>query len=263
MAPQAIEAQRRAVDLRPQEPRYRNNLAALLVEVGRPQEAFAQLRAIYDEPVAHYNLAFLLNKRGIKPAALQEFAIALQLNPNMVAARSWVERLSREMNASNTALGPAAPQMQPQAPMMVPPPAQSNYPGPNFQPGPNGMMPQQRPNPAAPQFAMAPAQAQAAPPERHQFVRQPGPIEDEPPAYPPRQVQPSTTAPAPPAREVPLVATRPAAAPQALPRALPPAAESTPARPMPAAPVPADAAEVAPNPPQRGEVAPDPPSYQR
>ena len=96
MVPEAIEAAQRAVDLRPREPRYRNNLAALLVEAGMPQEAFKQLREVYDEPVAHYDLGFLLNKRGMKAAALQEFTIALQLSPRMASARQWVERLSRE-----------------------------------------------------------------------------------------------------------------------------------------------------------------------
>jgi Tfp pilus assembly protein PilF len=96
MVREAIEAGQRAAELRPREPRYRNNLAALLVEAGLPQEAYKQLREVYDEPVAHYNLGFLLNKRGLKPAALQEFTIALQLSPGMALARQWVERLTRE-----------------------------------------------------------------------------------------------------------------------------------------------------------------------
>ena len=90
MVREAIEAAQRAVELRPREPRYRNNLAAILVEAGMPQEAFKQLREIYDEPVAHYDLGFLLNKRGMKAAALQEFTIALRLSPGMTLARQWV-----------------------------------------------------------------------------------------------------------------------------------------------------------------------------
>ncbi|MEI8372486.1 MAG: tetratricopeptide repeat protein [Planctomycetota bacterium] len=96
MVREAIEAGQRAVALSPREPRYRNNLAALLVEAGMPQEAFKQLREVYDEPVSHYNLGFLLNKRGIKAAALQEFTIALRLSPGMTLARQWVERLSQQ-----------------------------------------------------------------------------------------------------------------------------------------------------------------------
>ena len=46
--------------------------------------------------MAHYDLGFLLNKRGMKDAALQEFSLALQLRPGMVLARQWVERLTQE-----------------------------------------------------------------------------------------------------------------------------------------------------------------------
>ena len=83
---EAIEAGRRAVELRPREPRFRNNLAAVFVEAGLPQEAFKQLREVYDEPVAHYDLGFLLNRRGLKAAALQEYTIALSPNPGMALA---------------------------------------------------------------------------------------------------------------------------------------------------------------------------------
>jgi tetratricopeptide (TPR) repeat protein len=113
MLREAIESGQHAVELSPREPRYRNNLAAILVEAGYPQEAFKQLRAVYDEPIAHYDLGFLLNKRGIKAAALQEFTIALQLNPGMTLARQWVERLSRERaEGSHTIVGTLPPQGQ-------------------------------------------------------------------------------------------------------------------------------------------------------
>ena len=120
MLPQAIEAGRHAVELRPLEPRYRNNLAALLVEAGQFQDAFRQLRAAYDEPVAHYNLGFLLNKRGLKPAALQEFSIALQLSPGMAPARQWVEKLSRERAEHEATAMSTAPLQGPPA-MAAPP----------------------------------------------------------------------------------------------------------------------------------------------
>ena len=110
MVREAIEAGQRAVALSPREPRYRNNLAALLVEAGMPQEAFKQLREVYDEPVSHYNLGFLLNKRGIKAAAIQEFTIALRLSPRMTLARQWVERLSQQRAESSPAQQAQYPQ---------------------------------------------------------------------------------------------------------------------------------------------------------
>ena len=94
MLREAIGAQDRAIQLRPAEPRYRNNMAMLLVEAGRPQEAYFHLRAVYDDAVAHYNLGFLLNKKGQAQAAAQEFTVALRLNPDMAPARQWLNRLA-------------------------------------------------------------------------------------------------------------------------------------------------------------------------
>ncbi len=127
MTREAIEAARHAVNLRPMEPRYRNNLAALLVEAGQFREAFGQLRAVYDEPVAHYDLGFLLNKRGLKPAALQEFSIALQMSPGMVLARQWVERLSRECAEPQATAMSTAPLQRPPAFAAPPPMYQRDY----------------------------------------------------------------------------------------------------------------------------------------
>jgi tetratricopeptide (TPR) repeat protein len=94
MLREAIGAADRAVQLRPYEPRYRNNMAMLLVEVGRPQEAFFQLHAVYDEAVAHYNLGYLLTKKGQTQAAAQEFAVALRINPALLPAHQWLDRLA-------------------------------------------------------------------------------------------------------------------------------------------------------------------------
>ncbi len=159
MVREAIDAARHAVDLRPHEPRYRNNLAALLVEAGLPQEAFRQLRAVYDEPVAHYNLGFLLNKRGLKPAALQEFSIALQMSPGMGLARQWVERLSKE-RAEHEATAMSVMPQRPATVMVAPGPS---YPR-DYVPAMTAPQPPQYIAP--PQYrtsGSAPAQAQSPP----------------------------------------------------------------------------------------------------
>jgi tetratricopeptide (TPR) repeat protein len=169
MVPQAIESARHAVDLRPHEARYRNNLAALYVEAGQPQEAFKQLRAVYEEPVAHYNLGFLLNKRGLKPAALQEFSIALQMSPGMGLARQWVERLSREQSERQATAMSVTPQRSP-AMMAAPAPYYQR----NYAPAP--MAPQPPQYIAPPQYrasGSAPAPAQY-PPAVPQYQASPG-----------------------------------------------------------------------------------------
>jgi Tfp pilus assembly protein PilF len=225
MVPEAIEAARHAVDLHPQEPRYRNNLAALLVEAGQPQEAFKQLRAVYDEPIAHYNLGFLFNKRGLKPAALQEFTTALQMSPGMGLARQWVERLSRERAEHETTAMNTMPQ-RPAAIDMRAPAYPQNY-------APPAMIAPQPPQYAPPQYRVAgPAPALAPYPTAQQ--------------YPPQQYQPpQTQAP----NSVPLTASR---APDM--RMLPPDPDSGSLRRLPPVNGPSrdvpDSDQIAPNPPE-------------
>ncbi|MGO9115541.1 MAG: tetratricopeptide repeat protein [Thermoguttaceae bacterium] len=181
----AIEAARHAVDLRPSEPRYRNNLAALLVEAGSPQEAFKQLRAVYDEPIAHYDLGFLLNKRGLKAAALQEFTIALTLSPGMTLARQWVERLSRERGESSPTTIGMMP-LRGQFPAGVAPNPISQHEG-----VPSMPMAPSPPQFAAPPQYVAPPQYpnQAPPPAQVQYPAQtPAPGQMQYPAGPPQYV---------------------------------------------------------------------------
>jgi Tfp pilus assembly protein PilF len=229
MVPEAIEAARKAVELRPHEARYRNNLAALLVEAGQTQEAFKQLRAVYEEPVAHYDLGFLLNKRGLKPAALQEFTIALQMSPGMGLARQWVERLSR---------------------------AQSEHEAPAM-----GAMPQQRPGvtvgPAYPrEFVPAmnvPQSPQYMPPPQNRMADSaPVPPQYPSPQPPPAQPRYQSPSPAAPANTVPLTAARDPSV-----RVVVPEAETGSIRRLP--PVNAPASNI----PGYDQVAPDPPEVRR
>jgi len=82
-----------AIQLQPKNQKYRNNMAQLLVTMGRPTEAFAQLSAVHRPAVAHYNLGYLLEKQGQSQAATEQFAIALQTDSSLVAARRGLERL--------------------------------------------------------------------------------------------------------------------------------------------------------------------------
>ena len=136
MLQEAVGAMERAIQARPKAPKYRNNMATLLVEMGRPQDAFVQLRAVNDEAVAHYNLGFLLHKKGQTQAAAQEFALALRANPNLAQARQMLDLINNQQ-----ARGPARPDARlaarPTAPPShsAPPPApNSPYPAGNPQP---------------------------------------------------------------------------------------------------------------------------------
>ncbi len=94
--PEAYSAIAKAVALRPSHALYRNNLASVLVEQGRIDEAFAQLAAVHGPAVAHYNLGYMLQRRGSKALAIQQFELALAADPSLDAAQQWLAALHEE-----------------------------------------------------------------------------------------------------------------------------------------------------------------------
>jgi tetratricopeptide (TPR) repeat protein len=105
---EAIAALTRAVTLAPKNPRYRNNVAALLVDQGRLRDAFAHLQAAHGEAAAYYNMGYLLAKRGQTQAAMQHFALALKADPSMTPARRWLDYLQRSTAEGRLSSNPAA-----------------------------------------------------------------------------------------------------------------------------------------------------------
>src|SRR6478752_7592384 len=55
--------------------------------------AFAT-RAAHGEPVAHYNLGYLLTQKKNNTAAMIHFQKAAEQDPNMGAAKEWIAKLS-------------------------------------------------------------------------------------------------------------------------------------------------------------------------
>lgn len=94
--PEASSALARAVALRPSHALYRNNLASVLVEQGRMHEAYAQLAAVHGQAVAHYNLGYMLQQRGNKLLAIQQFELALAVDPGLEAAQQWLAALQEQ-----------------------------------------------------------------------------------------------------------------------------------------------------------------------
>jgi len=107
----------RAIELDPDRALYRNNIAMALVAQGRNDEALAHLTDAHGPAKAHYNLGYLLDKRGQRQAALDHFKLALAENPAMDEAREWVESLSNvpEQGGDAPMIAAAAPAEQPNA----------------------------------------------------------------------------------------------------------------------------------------------------
>ncbi len=91
----AVVAVRRAIELQPDEVRYRNNLARLLVAKNQTDEALNALLAVHPPAVAHYNAGFLLQSHGKRAAAAAQFEKAVALDPSLVSARRWNQEIAR------------------------------------------------------------------------------------------------------------------------------------------------------------------------
>jgi Tfp pilus assembly protein PilF len=129
--PPAIGELRRAIQLDGKNARYRNNIAAVLVDAGRPDEALSHLHQVHPRGVAHYNLGYLLSRAGHADAARAQLQLALQVDPQLTAARDMLARLPQSRERMNVASQSAAPQhqTQPPAPVQQQPRYSSQYPG--------------------------------------------------------------------------------------------------------------------------------------
>jgi Tfp pilus assembly protein PilF len=83
----------KAVAMEPGKANYRMNLATVLVDAGRPAEAYQHLLAAQPEGVAHYNLACLLESRGQKDQAAEQLQLALAKDPTLTPARELLAQL--------------------------------------------------------------------------------------------------------------------------------------------------------------------------
>lgn len=110
-----------AINLNPNSKRYRNNMAKVLIAMGRNQEAFSHLERAHGGDLAHFNMAFLLNARGQKAAAAEYAQVACAMNPGLVDARNLLNSLQNNpVLAANQRL--SAPANAPtQTPQQTPP----------------------------------------------------------------------------------------------------------------------------------------------
>jgi tetratricopeptide (TPR) repeat protein len=98
--PQALELVRQAARLRPDRHIYRNNIARVLVEMGRADEAANELAAVLPPAQAQYNIGWFLAQSGRNQEAARHFALAVDIDPQMTYARAWLAKLQPESIAS-------------------------------------------------------------------------------------------------------------------------------------------------------------------
>jgi Flp pilus assembly protein TadD len=110
----SLSAFHKAIELQPDNAKYRNNLAAALVDAGRTEEAYQELAAVNSPAVAHFNVAYLLQQKGLRADATRHVQEALRLDPALAPAQDMLAKLG-----GNTA--PAAATATQPAPRMTSP----------------------------------------------------------------------------------------------------------------------------------------------
>ncbi len=110
MMNEAGKSLQKAIDLQPQRKLYRDNLAAVLVDQDKNEEALVHLVAAHGEAVGNYNLAYLLTQKHKNGEALAYFRKAAEKDPTLTAAQSWIAQLSG---------GPLVAQHAPRQPVMM------------------------------------------------------------------------------------------------------------------------------------------------
>ena len=95
---ESVQTLHHAVVLQPDKKLYHNNLAMVLVDLDRNDDALKELTAAGSPASAHYNLASLLHRKGDDAGALEHFQQALAEDPSMQPAQQWIAKLAPEMS---------------------------------------------------------------------------------------------------------------------------------------------------------------------
>jgi tetratricopeptide (TPR) repeat protein len=99
MLDESVAMLRKATQLNPERPLYHNNLATVLVDAERNDEALAQLLTVNTSAVAHYNLGCLLHRKGNDALAVDHFQKAIFDDPTLGAAQQWLAKLGPQVPA--------------------------------------------------------------------------------------------------------------------------------------------------------------------
>ncbi len=183
MGQKAYRALEEAIRLEPTRSVYRNNMATVLVQLGRNKEAFTHLRAINDEPTAFYNLGYLLQEHGQTEEAIRHFRIAVKKKPTLHEAWIWLENLEDSKQSPPQSQLATRPTIEPR-PMIHSRPTTEPFPNMAAKPNPAVMAPTltEKPTPSILPYASEKAQLTIESPvqEPAHCTNEPGPALESP-----------------------------------------------------------------------------------
>ena len=109
----ALTALNQAVALQPNQLRYRNNLAAVLVQTQHPEQAVLELEKVHPPAVARYNVGCVLCQLHNYAAAAEYFAQAVRIDPSLTAAQGMLAKLQPPMGVPEDLPSQPAPSQIP------------------------------------------------------------------------------------------------------------------------------------------------------
>ena len=102
MLEESAQTLRKAVEMAPDREVYRNNLAMVLVDLDRDEEALKQLQITSPPAVADYNLAYLLHRKGNDAEARPtNSAWRTTRTPTLAGTLQWIAKLETKSGRRN------------------------------------------------------------------------------------------------------------------------------------------------------------------
>jgi tetratricopeptide (TPR) repeat protein len=98
----------RAIRMQPENTRYRNNIARVLVVTGRPDQALQELATVFPPAVARYNVGFLAKSAGDVATAQKFLRLAIEADSRMLNAREMLASLQPQKDPPSA--HPSSPQ---------------------------------------------------------------------------------------------------------------------------------------------------------
>lgn len=95
--PTAAKILDQAIRIEPRKALYRNNAAKVLVEMNQMKPAMDHLAAVHTPAVANYNMAVMLNDRGLGNEAVPFLWQAISLDPTIEPAHEMLAQLTAPM----------------------------------------------------------------------------------------------------------------------------------------------------------------------
>jgi Flp pilus assembly protein TadD len=93
--PEAVESLRHAVTIAPEAPRFRNNLGFALGAAGQYEAAKEAFLATGTEAQANNNLGVIYEKEGNLKRAIESYALAVSIDPNLEEAKRNLFRIQK------------------------------------------------------------------------------------------------------------------------------------------------------------------------